>query len=128
MKFRRNKIFCTALLAGAIACGAMAAQTVFAVAEESVVDDTFAMMGASVRFNEPTGIRFGARLGVDAYVEPTDGAETGISVSYGVAIFPVNLLDYCGIDYAEYNPNLDYVSLITQIYRNLLQQLRKGRK
>ena len=113
MKFRRNKIFCTALLAGAIACGAMAAQTVFAVAEESVVDDTFAMMGASVRFNEPTGIRFGARLGVDAYVEPTDGAETGISVSYGVAIFPVNLLDYCGIDYAEYNPNLDYVSLIT---------------
>ena len=113
MKFRRNKILCTALLAGAIACGAMAAQTVFAVAEESVVDDTFAMMGASVRFNEPTGIRFGARLGVDAYVEPTDGAETGISVSYGVAIFPVNLLDYCGIDYAEYNPNLDYVSLIT---------------
>lgn len=113
MKFRRNKILCTALLAGAIACGAMAAQTVFAVAEESVVDDTFAMMGASVRFNEPTGIRFGARLGVDAYVEPTDGAETGTSVSYGVAIFPVNLLDRYGIDYAEYNPNLDYVSLIT---------------
>ena len=113
MKFRRNKIFCTALLAGAIACGAMAAQTVFAVAEEPVVDDTFAMMGASVRFNEPTGIRFGARLGVDAYVEPTDGAETGISVSYGVAIFPVNLLEHYGIDYAEYNPNLDYVSLIT---------------
>ena len=113
MKFRRNKILCTALLAGAIACGAMAAQTVFAVAEESVVDDTFAMMGASVRFNEPTGIRFGARLGVDAYVEPTDGAETGISVSYGVAIFPVNLLEHYGIDYAEYNPNLDYVSLIT---------------
>lgn len=113
MKFRRNKILCTALLAGAIACGAMAAQTVFAVAEEPVVDDTFAMMGASVRFNEPTGIRFGARLGVDAYDEPTDGAETGISVSYGVAIFPVNLLDYCEIDYAEYNPNLDYVSLIT---------------
>ena len=113
MKFRRNKILCTALLAGAIACGAMAAQTVFAVAEESVVDDTFAMMGASVRFNEPTGIRFGARLGVGAYDEPTDGADTGISVSYGVAIFPVNLLDYCEIDYAEYNPNLDYVSLIT---------------
>ena len=113
MKFRRNKIFCTALLAGAIACGAMAAQTVFAVAEEPVVDDTFAMMGASVRFNEPTGIRFGARLGVGAYVEPTDGAETGISVSYGVAIFPVNLLDHYGIDYAEYNPALDYVSLIT---------------
>lgn len=113
MKFRRNKIFCTALLAGAIACGAMAAQTVFAVAEEPVADDTFAMMGASVRFNEPTGIRFGARLGVDAYDEPTDGAETGTSVSYGVAIFPVNLLEYCGIDYAEYNPNLDYVSLIT---------------
>ena len=113
MKFRRNKIFCTALLAGAIACGAMAAQTVFAVAEEPVVDDTFAMMGASVRFNDPTGIRFGARLGVDAYVEPTDGAQTGISVSYGVAIFPVNLLDHYGIDYAEYNPNLDYVSLIT---------------
>ena len=113
MKFRRNKILCTALLAGAIACGAMAAQTVFAVAEESVADDTFAMMGASVRFNEPTGIRFGARLGVDAYDEPTDGADTGISVSYGVAIFPVNLLDYCGIDYAEYNPALDYVSLIT---------------
>ena len=101
------------MLAGAIACGAMAAQTVFAVAEEPVVDDTFAMMGASVRFNEPTGIRFGARLGVGAYDEPTDGADTGISVSYGVAIFPVNLLDYCGIDYAEYNPNLDYVSLIT---------------
>lgn len=113
MKFRRNKILCTALLAGAIACGAMAAQTVFAVAEEPVADDTFAMMGASVRFNEPTGIRFGARLGVDAYDEPTDGAETGISVSYGVAIFPVNLLDYCKIDYAEYNPALDYVSLIT---------------
>ena len=113
MKFRRNKILCTALLAGAIACGAMAAQTVFAVAEEPVVDDTFAMMGASVRFNDPTGIRFGARLGVDAYVEPTDGAETGISVSYGVAIFPVNLLDRYGIDYAEYNPDLDYVSLIT---------------
>lgn len=113
MKFRRNKIFCTALLAGAIACGAMAAQTVFAVAEEPVADDTFAMMGASVRFNEPTGIRFGARLGVGAYVEPTDGADTGTSVSYGVAIFPVDLLVYCGIDYAEYNPNLDYVSLIT---------------
>ena len=110
MKFRRNKILCTALLAGAIACGAMAAQTAFAVAEEPV-DDTFAMMGASVRFNEPTGIRFGARLGVDAYVEPTDGAEK--AVSYGVAIFPVNLLEYCGIDYAEYNPGLDYVSLIT---------------
>ena len=113
MKFRRNKILCTALLAGAIACGAMAAQTAFAVAEESVVDNTFAMMGASVRLNEPTGIRFGARLGVGAYMEPTDGAETGTSVSYGVAIFPVNLLEYCGIDYAEYNPNLDYVSLIT---------------
>ena len=113
MKFRRNKIFCTALLAGAIACGAMAAQTVFAVAEEPVVDDTFAMMGASVRFNEPTGIRFGARLGVGAYVEPTDGADTGTSVSYGVAIFPVNLLEHYGIDYAEYNPALDYVSLIT---------------
>ena len=113
MKFRRNKILCTALLAGAIACGAMAAQTVFAVAEESVVDDTFAMMGASVRFNEPTGIRFGAKLGVGAYVEPTDGADTGTSVSYGVAIFPVDLLVYCGIDYAEYNPNLDYVSAIT---------------
>lgn len=112
MKFRRNKILCTALLAGAIACGAMAAQTVFAVAEEPV-DDTFAMMGASVRLNEPTGIRFGARLGVGAYVEPTDGADTGTSVSYGVAIFPVNLLEHYGIDYAEYNPNLDYVSLIT---------------
>ena len=112
MKFRRNKILCTALLAGAIACGAMAAQTAFAVAEEPV-DDTFAMMGASVRLNEPTGIRFGARLGVGAYVEPTDGADTGTSVSYGVAIFPVNLLEYCGIDYAEYNPNLDYVSAIT---------------
>lgn len=113
MKFRRNKILCTALLAGAIACGAMAAQTAFAVAEEPVVDDTFAMMGASVRLNEPTGIRFGARLGVGAYMEPTDGADTGTSVSYGVAIFPVNLLEYCGIDYAEYNPNLDYVSAIT---------------
>lgn len=112
MKFRRNKILCTALLAGAIACGAMAAQTAFAVAEEPV-DDTFAMMGASVRLNEPTGIRFGARLGVGAYVKPTDGADTGTSVSYGVAIFPVNLLEYCGIDYAEYNPNLDYVSAIT---------------
>ena len=112
MKFRRNKILCTALLAGAIACGAMAAQTAFAVAEEPV-DNTFAMMGASVRLNEPTGIRFGAKLGVGAYIEPTDGADTGTSVSYGVAIFPVDLLKYCGIDYAEYNPNLDYVSLIT---------------
>ena len=130
MKFRRNKILCTALLAGAIACGAMAAQTVFAVAEEPVVDDTFAMMGASVRFNEPTGIRFGARLGVGAYVEPTDGAETGTSVSYGVAIFPVNLLEYCGIDYAEYNPNLDYVSLITvkgAAYFEYLQQQQQGK-
>lgn len=128
MKFRRNKILCTALLAGAIACGAMAAQTVFAVAEEP--DNTFAMMGASVRFNEPTGIRFGARLGVGAYVEPTDGAETGTSVSYGVAIFPVNLLEYCGIDYAEYNPNLDYVSLITvkgAAYFEYLQQQQQGK-
>lgn len=113
MKFRRNKILCTALLAGAIACGAMAAQTAFAVAEESVADNTFAMMGASVRLNEPTGIRFGARLGVDAYDEANNGADTGTSVSYGVAIFPVDLLVYCGIDYAEYNPNLDYVSAIT---------------
>lgn len=91
----------------------MAAQTAFAVAEESVADNTFAMMGASVRLNEPTGIRFGARLGVGAYMEPTDGADTGTSVSYGVAIFPVDLLRYCKIDYAEYNPNLDYVSAIT---------------
>lgn len=113
MKFRRNKILCTALLAGAIACGAMAAQTVFAVAEESVADNTFAMMGASVRLNEPTGIRFGARLGVDAYDEANNGADTGTSVSYGVAIFPVDLLKYCKIDYAEYIPGLDYVSAIT---------------
>lgn len=112
MKFRRNKILCTALLAGAIACGAMAAQTVFAVAEEPV-DDTFAMMGASVRLNEPTGIRFGARLGVDAYDEANNGADTGTSVSYGVAIFPVDLLKYCKIDYAEYIPGFDYVSAIT---------------
>lgn len=128
MKFRRNKILCTALLAGAIACGAMAAQTVFAVAEEP--DNTFAMMGASVRFNEPTGIRFGAKLGVGAYVEPTDGADTGTSVSYGVAIFPVDLLVYCGIDYAEYNPNLDYVSAITvkgAAYFEYLQQQQQGK-
>ena len=130
MKFRRNKILCTALLAGAIACGAMAAQTAFAVAEESVADNTFAMMGASVRLNEPTGIRFGARLGVDAYDEATNGADTGTSVSYGVAIFPVDLLVYCGIDYAEYNPNLDYVSAITvkgAKYFEYLQQQQQGK-
>ena len=106
----KKKLVYSMLCAGLIGCSCAGVATmnkVDASATQSTNDTFFEMVGGSIRYDEPTGLRFSAQLDTGSY-------EVGQSenATYGMVIFPVNVMDKYDIDYTNYNPNTDYITEI----------------
>lgn len=115
MKKLTKSICCSALLCGAIMLGGLGTQSLQAQAD--VNNAYFMMEGTSVRLDASNpGLRFTAKLGTDWYEVPVEATETvkpEKTVSYGVFIFPLNVMQEYNL-YNVYDEKTDYLSLIRE--------------
>ena len=115
MKKLTKSICCSALLCGAIMLGGLGSQSLQAQAD--VNNAYFTMEGTSVRLDASNpGLRFTAKLGTDWYEVPVEATETEkpeTTVSYGVFIFPLNVMTEYNL-YNVYDAETDYLSLIRE--------------
>ena len=121
MKKYVKKIFCGIALCGIALCsiGILSGFGVNAVrgyaAEEgasALANTDFEMEGATVRLSNPTGLRFTAKIDTTSYEAPTvaDAENTQErTVSYGVLIFPMNVLEHYMLTTGEYTKFQGYV-------------------
>lgn len=103
-----KKKVCGLLLVGALAMttvgtGLLVNSTVEADAADEA-DTRFEMTGAAVRFDDPTGLRFEALVGVDL--------ATAENVEFGMIIFPKNIMEMYNIS-TEYSATTNYHTEIT---------------
>ena len=115
MKKLTKSICCSALLCGAIMLGGLGAQSLQAQAD--VNNAYFMMEGTSIRLDASnSGLRFTAKLGTEWYEVPVEATETvkpEKTVSYGVFIFPLNVMEKYNL-YNVYDAETDYLSLIRE--------------
>ena len=121
MKKYAKKILCGIALCGIALCsiGILSGFGVNAVrgyaAEEGAsahANTDFEMEGATVRLSNPTGLRFTAKIDTTSYEAPTvaDAENTQErTVSYGVLIFPMNVLEHYMLTTGEYTKFQGYV-------------------
>ena len=103
MKKIKKNILCSIVLAGSITCGITGIASLSNATANAATAPSFEMIGGSVRLNEPTGLRFAAEL---------DAASFDADATYGMLIFPVNVMEKNGIDYENYNAQTDYIAMI----------------
>ena len=119
LKKKVSALLCTAfaaMLAGAVTTLVMPTAHAQGAGEETVAEKTFYMTnGASMRTEEPYGMRFEATLSGDKYNEIT-ASESGADYKLGMYVFPAAYLDNANAyengttgDYAELKQKIEYV-------------------
>lgn len=126
MKKLTKSICCSALLCGAIMLGGLGAQSLQAQAD--VNNAYFMMEGTSVRLDASNpGLRFTAKLGIGLYDAPVEATETvkpETTFSYGVFIFPLNVMEKYNL-YNVYDAETDYLSLIREEAKDYFDYMEK---